>query len=93
MTKAVEEARELLAKIEDSLPFTVNEVTNPDQNPVIATVRKVDGYPALAPHPESLSMLTGRREVFQFLVFGPRIMRELVELLETNEPEKADLPE
>lgn len=76
------EARELLTKIEDLLPFKVNEVTSPEDLTVIATIRNAAGYPVLAPHPESISLLTGDRSVFEFVVFAPRIIRGLLDELE-----------
>lgn len=80
----IAEATNLVNAVEDILPLKVNEITNPDQNPIIATVRKADGYPAIQPHPESVSMLTGDRAVFQLFVFAPRIIRELLDLLEED---------
>lgn len=84
MSNAIESARALLNKVEDILPMTVVEITNPDQDPIIARVNKVDGFPAISPHPESASMLTGHRAVFEFFVTGPRVIKDLLALIESN---------
>ena len=82
MSEAVEAAKSLLRPIEDILPFHVNEMTLPEDDPVIATIRNQAGYPVLAPHPEAMSMLTGKRDVFKFFVIGPKVIRDLIAEIE-----------
>ena len=77
-----ERARDLLDSIEDARPFSISRVNNPDQHPMLATWRKKDGYPALAPHPESMSMLVGDERFFNFVKEGPELLEELLELVE-----------
>lgn len=88
----VDEAKRILAGVEDFLPIKINEVTNPDQDPVLATLRGQDGYPVLAPHPESISILSGKRAIFELFVFSPRLIRGLLDRiteLEKSGPETA----
>lgn len=85
MSNAIEQAKSLLDKIEAYTPLKVNEATLPTDVTVIATIRGDSGYPVLAPHPESVSMLTGPREVFEFFVFAPKVLRDLVEYAESYE--------
>lgn len=84
MSNPIEEAKSLLDKIEAYGSLKVNEATLPSDETVIATIRGESGYPVLAPHPESMSMLTGPREVFEFFVLAPRVLRDLVEYAERN---------
>lgn len=88
----VEEAKRRLGQIETALPLYVNEVTNPDDPTVVARINKADGYPVLAPHPESFAMLTGQREFVEFFVFAPRLIRGLLDEIESRkgvaQPEK-----
>ena len=83
MSKAdvVERANALLDSVEDALPWQFNEITLPSDDPEIATWRKVDGYPALQPHPESQSMLVGDRRFFDFIKNAPGIIEELLDLV------------
>lgn len=77
------EAEALLSKVEGRTPFYVNEVTMPsEQDAVIATIRGADRLPILAPHPEAMSLLVGNRDVFEFIVYAPKVIRELLEELE-----------
>lgn len=77
------EAEALLAKVEGSTPFYVNEVTMPsEQDAVIATIRGADRLPVLAPHPEAMSLLVGKRDIFDFIVDAPKVIRELLDELE-----------
>ena len=91
MSKAnvVERANALLDKVDDALPWQFNEITLPSDDPVIATWRKVDGYPALMPHPESQSMLTGDRRFIDFIKEAPGIIEELLSLVDGNEGKKS----
>lgn len=50
----------------------------------ISGVRTVAGYPALAPHPESQSLLYGKPVYFDLLVNGPKIIADLVDLVENG---------
>lgn len=78
MSHATEKAQALLDGIADAAPLKVNEITNPDQELVIATIRKSDGYPFLAPHPEAQSMLTGARPYFEYVQQASGIIEELL---------------
>lgn len=81
----VEEAKRLLAGIEDQLPLKSNEMTLPSDEMVIATIRNDSGYPFLAVHPESQSMFTAPRPVFDFIVGSPRLVQGLLALIERND--------
>ena len=89
MANAIEEAKALLAAIESDLPYKLNEITTPDTDDVLATVRKADGYPAILPHPEAQSILAAPRGVFNFLNEGPRVLAELLAIAESNNTPKA----
>lgn len=88
MSKATEAAKRILEGLGDTVPFHIMEVTKPDDDPILATVRKADGFPAIAPHPESISILTGPRAVFTFIEKGPVVIKALLEEIEgKNQPE------
>lgn len=84
MSNALEAAKDLLAKIEEDLPLAVNEVTLPEDTTVIATIRGKSGYPVLAPHPEAISLLTGERRVFEYFALSPKVLADLIDLVERN---------
>lgn len=89
MSHAVELAKTLLDSLEESLPWRVNEISLPSDPQEIATIRNNTGYPVIAPHPESLSMMVAQREVFAFIEQGPDIIRQLIAEIEGD---KADKP-
>jgi hypothetical protein len=94
MSHATEKAQALLDGVKDALPLRVNEMTTPDQEIVIATIRKDDGYPFLQPHPEALSMLTAPRPYFEFVFKAGETIKELLAEIEgyeaNSKPSKAN---
>jgi hypothetical protein len=54
-------------------------------NGKVATVRSVNGQSVVYPHPESATILVGKPVYFDLLAKGPRIIRELVDLVESSE--------
>lgn len=90
MSNVIEQAQELLDGIEESLPFKVNEVTNPDAEEVLATIRGADGYPVIKPHPESMSILVAPRGVFEFIEKAPKTIQGLLDLIEKNNAPKTN---
>lgn len=89
MSDATDRAEALLERIEDGLPFKVNTVTAPDVEPVLGTIRDAQGGPVFMPHPESLSILQGRRDAFDFIVEAPVVIRELLDEIASNSGEKS----
>lgn len=83
----VQEAQDLLDKAENVAPFPwrVNEMTLPTDETVIATIRSNEGYPVLSVHPESSSMMTGKREIFELFVFSPRVIQGLLDRIKELE--------
>lgn len=50
----------------------------------IAGVRGANGYPVIVPHPESQSLLYGKPAYFDLLANGPKIIADLVDLVENG---------
>lgn len=88
MSHATELAKTLLDGLEESLPWRVNEISLPGDEQEIATIRNNTGYPVIAPHPESASMMVAQREVFAFIEQGPEIIRQLIAEIEAETPDK-----
>lgn len=83
MSKAlVDEARAALEGLPEG-PWKVNSITNPNQDPQIATLRGADGYPVLAVHPESMSMMVGKPATFAFFEKAPDLVERLANALES----------
>jgi len=61
------------------------EVSENLEGETIATIRGVSGFPPLFPHPESATILVGKKVWFDLLVKGPRIIRELYDLVQNGE--------
>lgn len=80
----IEEAQDVLDGVADLLPLQVTELTTPDKDDVIARINGVSGYPVLKPNPEAMSLLEGKRAVFELFVFAPRIIQGLLDLIEMN---------
>lgn len=86
---ALQEAKEVLALVEDKLPFRVNSVTVENApGEVIGTLRDRNGSPFLTPHPESVSMLTADREVFDFFTKVGTVLKNLID--EVERPQTAN---
>lgn len=90
MSKATEKARKLLEAVEDDFPVRLNEMTLPKDDDVIGTLRKPDGYPIIAPHPESTSMLVGKRAVFDFITEAYGVIESLLAELDKNPRNQAE---
>lgn len=85
MSNTVEEATKLLEGVREYLPLKMNEVTEPSElDEVIATIRSNEGRSVILPHPEAMSLLVGRRVVFDFFVNAPRIIEELLEIVDST---------
>jgi hypothetical protein len=84
MSNAVERAREALESVSDLTPLRYNEVTDGViETEVLASFRNRNGRPFLMPHPESQSILTGDRRVFDFIVNAPQIIADLLEIADS----------
>lgn len=79
---AVENAKALLDGIQHQLPVRVDYVTNANQFPSIAVIRNGHGYTFIDPHPESQSALMGERAVIDFIAQSPRVVQELLGVIE-----------
>jgi hypothetical protein len=75
----VEQAERLLDSVEDTTPWVGNYITDD-----IVSIRQADGFPAVAPHPESMSMLTGDPDALELIVNAPRIIRGLLDLIKNE---------
>ena len=86
MSKAREEAKALLESVDGRFPVRLNEMTLPADTEVIGTLRKPDGYPLFAPHPESMSMLVGERAVFDYITRAYGVIEALLAESGENKP-------
>lgn len=82
------EAKTLLDELEEDLGddgrLKFIHVNTEDSGLVIGGVRTVAGFPAIAPHPESQTLLYARQPYFDLMVNGPRIIADLVDLAENG---------
>lgn len=78
MSNALQEAKDLLAKVEGRYPFRFNQVSPPDNAEVIGTIRDADGKPMVRPHEESMSMFVGTRDEIDFFVNSAEVLANLV---------------
>lgn len=78
----VAEARASLEGLPEG-PWKVNSITNPNQDPQIATLRAADGFPVLGVHPESQSMMVGKPATFAFVEKSADLVRRLADALES----------
>lgn len=85
MSNALQEAKDLLAKVEGQYPFKFNQVSPPDEyDEVIGTIRDIDGKPIIRPHEESMSMFVGTKDAVDFFVNSAEVLANLVKLVEIN---------
>lgn len=83
MSNALQDAKDLLAKVEGRYPFRFNQVSPPDnQTEVIGTIRDANGKPLVRPHEESMSMFVGTRDEIDFFINAPQILANLVDMVE-----------
>lgn len=90
MSKATDRARALLDSVEGAFPLQLNEVYDQNTMTVIGTLRRPDGFPIIAPHPESLSMLVGDRRAFEFIVQSYGVIEALLLELDGKRPESSE---
>ncbi len=80
MSDLTERAEALIAGLEGAVPLRLNEVTTPDEQiEVIGSIRQASGFPLLLPHPEAMSLLVARRDVFNYILGSYDIIRELID--------------
>lgn len=84
MSNALQEAKDLLAKVEGRYPFKFNQVSPPDSKEIIGTIRDVNGNTLVRPHEESMSMFVGTRDEIDFFINSAQVLANLVELVEIN---------